>query len=184
MDRRTFTKITLGGAAAVGIGAVSVPFIKSLSRTEDKYLGVDLSEIGPGEHRIVKWSGLGGAPWEEMGGAPIFILHRTAEMLGFADQSREFSKNPESKGSKVLKKQWLIVKPICTHLGCRLYWEPDRVLRDSFTGTPSATPFACRCHGAVFDYAGRPHGGPAAKNLLVPAYTFVSEHEIALGRRT
>ena len=45
------------------------------------------------------------------------------------------------------------VKPVCTHMGCALKWNPDEISWD------------CTCHGSRFDYRGNVLGGPAFQAL-------------------
>jgi nitrite reductase/ring-hydroxylating ferredoxin subunit len=47
----------------------------------------------------------------------------------------------------------LALRPICTHKGCTVHWEPDFF------------QFDCPCHGSKFDLLGQVTHGPAKKPL-------------------
>jgi ubiquinol-cytochrome c reductase iron-sulfur subunit len=73
-ERRT-TVLVAAAVGGAGIAAIAAPFVASFAPSERaKAAGapveVDIAGIAPGELRTVEWRGL-----------PVWILHRTPEML-------------------------------------------------------------------------------------------------------
>ena len=108
-----------GGVAAVGAGA---PFVLSLQPSErakaaGAQVEVDLSQVAPGTMISVEWQG-----------KPVWIVHRTQEMLDLlpknngdlADPGSEVPQQPEycHNASRSIRPEFLVVLGICTHLGC------------------------------------------------------------------
>ena len=173
-----------GGAAAV---ATAVPFTASMLPSDRaKAMGApveaDISQLAPGEKMTVEWRG-----------QPVWIVHRTPEMLEGVKKDDDKVADPKS-----LRKQdeltpeyarneyrsrdpkYLVVVGICTHLGCspqdRLKAGPEPFASDWAGG------FYCPCHGSLFDLAGRVYKNkPAPDNLRVPPYTFLAEGKILIG---
>ncbi|QCE33760.1 ubiquinol-cytochrome c reductase iron-sulfur subunit [Acetobacteraceae bacterium] len=165
---------TTCACAGAGACALAVPLIDSLygvnrgttaALSQNALLEVDLSDLKEGAHKIVQWRGL-----------PVFIQHRTPEMLVELQKqtlrtrlrdpdSKRFQQPPEaSNWHRSLRPEYLILINICTHLGCITMFEPQK---DS--------AFHCPCHGSWFDGAGRVFKNmPAAFNLPVPPVTFQS----------
>ncbi len=50
----------------------------------------------------------------------------------------------------------LAIGTTCTHLGCRVFYRPER---------PERTRFHCPCHQGFFDQLGNPTGGPPERAL-------------------
>ena len=50
----------------------------------------------------------------------------------------------------------LAIGTTCTHLGCRVFYRPER---------PEETRFHCPCHQGFFDQLGNPTGGPPERAL-------------------
>lgn len=68
------------------------------------------------------------------------------------------------RGPKIAK---YAIKPICTHLGCTVKWNPQK------------NRFICPCHGSQYDHLGRVIHGPARRPL--PLITVVvKENQIRL----
>jgi ubiquinol-cytochrome c reductase iron-sulfur subunit len=174
-----------GGAAAV---TTAVPFVASMLPSERaEALGApveaDIGQLAPGEKMTVEWRG-----------QPVWILHRTKEML--EDVKKDDGKVADPKSERhadeftppyarneyrSIKPQYLVVVGICTHLGCT----PIDKLQ------PVSEPFApdwnggfyCPCHGSLYDLAGRVYKNkPAPDNLRVPPYTYVSDNKILIGQ--
>ena len=180
--------IASGCAGAVGAGFVAVPFVSSFepserARAAGAPVEVDISGIAPGEKLTVAWRG-----------KPVWIVHRTPEQLAELPKIDAELADPESKRTnfsttpeyarndwRSIKKDFLVVVGICTHLGC----SPG----DKFT--PGAQPslpddwaggFLCPCHGSTFDMSGRVFKDkPAPDNLEVPPYMYLSDSRILIG---
>src|SRR2546427_6111188 len=145
-----------GSAAAV---ATAVPFAASMLPSERaEALGApveaDIGQLNPGEKMTVEWRG-----------QPVWILHRTQEMLEeikhadgkVADPRSERKKGeltPEYARNELrsIKPEYLVVVGICTHLGCspqdRLKAGPDAFESDWTGGS------TCPCPGSPFDLTG------------------------------
>ena len=180
--------IASGCAGAVGAGFLAVPFVRSFepserARAAGAPVEVDISGIKPGEKLTVEWRG-----------KPVWIVRRTPEQLAelpkldneLADpmsQRTAFAATPEFARNdwRSLKKEYLVVVGICSHLGC----SPG----DKFT--PGAQPslpndwqggFLCPCHGSTFDMSGRVFKDkPAPDNLEVPPYMYLSDSRLLIG---
>jgi ubiquinol-cytochrome c reductase iron-sulfur subunit len=173
-----------GGAATV---AAAVPFVASMLPSERaKAIGApveaDISYLPPGEMLRVEWRG-----------QPVWIVHRTKEMLeGIkADDDKVADPKSERKPSELtpeyarnefrsIKPEYLVVVGICTHLGCspsdRLKAQPEPFDPEWNGG------FYCPCHGSLFDLAGRVYKNkPAPDNLAVPPHSFLSDTKLLIG---
>lgn len=166
--RRDFLYVSTSAMAVVGVAAVAWPFIAqmnpdaavlALASTE-----VDLSSIEIGSSVTIKWRG-----------APVFIRRRSGEEISEA-QAVDFSdmKDPASDSERVLEghEEWLIMVANCTHLGCI----PQEVTSEGAFGG-----WQCKCHGSIYDTAGRIVKGPAPANLVVPDYEFLSDTLVKIG---
>lgn len=163
--------LAAGGMAVVGACSVAWPFVNSMNPAADVLalasIEVDLSPIQPGQTIKVKWRGV-----------PVFIRHRTSADIeaSRAVPMREL-KDPQADEARVQKghDQWLIMKGVCTHLGC----VPLAGAGD-FGGENHGGWF-CPCHGSHYDTAGRIRKGPAPKNLEVPQYIFLTDNRVKIG---
>ena len=182
---------TLGLTAVLGgLGgaAVAVPFVSTFTPSEKaKAAGapveVDLSEIAPGNMKVVEWRG-----------KPGWILRRTPEMLEsieghddelvdpeseqfYQDKTPEYAKNH----ARAIRPEYLVVVGICSHLGCS---PSNRFAEGAQPSLPADWPggWLCPCHGSTFDLSGRVFKNkPANKNLDVPPYMFLSDSTILVG---
>jgi ubiquinol-cytochrome c reductase iron-sulfur subunit len=180
--------IASGCAGAVGAGFLAVPFVRSFepserARAAGAPVEVDISSIKPGEKLTVEWRG-----------KPVWIVRRTAEQLAelpkldneLADpmsQRTAFATTPEFARNdwRSIKKEYLVVVGICSHLGC----SPG----DKFTPGPQPSlpndwqgGFLCPCHGSTFDMSGRVFKDkPAPDNLEVPPYQYLSDARLLIG---
>jgi ubiquinol-cytochrome c reductase iron-sulfur subunit len=115
------TASVVGGA---GVLAAAAPFVASFTPSERaKAAGapveVDLSGIAPGAMKTVEWRG-----------KPVWILHRTPEMIEAIKKTSDQVADPGSSRTayptppyaqnvlRSIKPEYLIVVGICTHLGC------------------------------------------------------------------
>ncbi|MDE2344229.1 MAG: ubiquinol-cytochrome c reductase iron-sulfur subunit [Betaproteobacteria bacterium] len=159
-SRRDFLGALTASVAGAGAIAACVPFVKSMSPSSDVLdkatVEIDISKIGTGQEKTVAWQG-----------KPVFILHRTPEMISEMKSSKG-GKDPEPDSKRIQHPEWLIVVGICTHLGC----VPNK----------TSSGWFCPCHGSVYDNSGRIITGPAPKNLILPPYHFVSDEKIVIGK--
>ncbi len=99
-------------------------------------------------------------------------------------------KDPKSQGSeqpafaenqyRSREPEWLVMIAICTHLGCVPDYRPEA--GGDFWPVWKGG-FFCPCHGSAYDLAGRVmDGSPAPRNMPVPAYEFVSDNELRIGK--
>lgn len=172
----------VGGAGAV---AAAVPFVASFAPSERaKAAGapveVDLSAIAPGEMKTVEWRG-----------KPVWILHRTPEMIESVKRVDDKLADPNSERTayptppyarnqlRSIKPQYFIAVGICTHLGCSPVG-PKAPNTDAALGADAG--FLCPCHGSTFDLAGRVFKNkPAPDNLEVPPHKFLSDAVVLIG---
>jgi ubiquinol-cytochrome c reductase iron-sulfur subunit len=164
-------------AGAVGVGAVAVPFVSSFQPSERaKAAGAaveaDISGLKPGEKMTVEWRG-----------KPVWIVRRTPEQLAQLPKVDKELADPESKRTnwRSIKKEYLVVVGICSHLGCS---PSDKFNPGAQPSLPDdwAGGFLCPCHGSTFDMSGRVFKDkPAPDNLEVPPYMYLSDTRLIIG---
>ena len=164
VNRRDFLSLATGFALAVGAVGAAQPLARSLFPAQDvlamSTTEVDLSTIPVGTTRTVIYRG-----------KVVFVRHRTEQDIAAAAAGdKTVVIQPENDVNRVQKSQWLVVMGNCTHLGC--------VPKAQDVGQEG---WACPCHGSHFDSSGRVVKGPAAMNLPVPDYRFVSDTKIVIG---
>ena len=174
-------------AGAAGAAALATPFVASFAPYERaKAAGaaveVDIAGVKPGEKITVEWRG-----------KPIWILHRTPDMLDSLKKDEGELADPNSDRKAIpipeyAKNQWRSIKPevlvvvgICTHLGCspsdKFAPGPQPSLPDDWPGG-----FLCACHGSTFDLAGRVFKNkPAPDNLEVPPHMYLADNKLLIG---
>jgi len=139
----------------------------------------DIGNIEPGALVTVEWQG-----------RPVWILHRSGEMLGrlgtgdgrLSDPRSEVPQQPAycKNPARALKPEYFVSIGLCTHLGCVPTFRPEIAPADLGTGWPGG--FYCPCHGSKFDLAGRVHKGvPAPTNLVIPRYAYLSDVRLIIG---
>lgn len=171
-----------GGVAAV---AAATPFFMSMfpsarARAAGAPVEVDISKVEPGMMIRAEWRS-----------KPVWILHRTPEMVKSLPQLDPQVADPGSKAQmqpdyaqneyRSIKPEWLVVVGICTHLGCsptdKLQAGPASGLGEDWKGG-----FYCPCHGSKFDLAGRVFKDvPAPTNLEVPKHQFLTDTRLLIG---
>ena len=174
-------------AGAAGAAALATPFVSSFAPSEKaKAAGaaveVDIAGVKPGEKITVEWRG-----------KPIWILHRTPDMLDSLKKDEGELADPNSDRKAIpipeyAKNQWRSIKPevlvvvgICTHLGCS---PSDKFAPGAQPSLPDNWPggFLCACHGSTFDLAGRVFKNkPAPDNLEVPPHMYLSDNKLLIG---
>ena len=131
-DRRKRLTAATGLVGAAGLAAASIPFVASMSPSERARAGgapveADFAKLEPGEQITVEWRG-----------RPVWILRRTATMLKALESPAHRLKlaDPDSRvmgqqpayarnALRSLNPEYLVVVPICTHLGCVPTFRPD-----------------------------------------------------------
>jgi ubiquinol-cytochrome c reductase iron-sulfur subunit len=172
----------VGGVAGL---AAAVPFVLSMNPSERaKSAGApveeDISKLAPGEMKIVEWQG-----------KPVWIIHRSREMIESLKKTDEKVSDPKSdrpnqpeyakNETRSIKPEYMVVVGICTHLGCS---PTEKFKTGAESGIDPAWPggFLCACHGSTYDLAGRVYKNkPAPDNLMVPPYKFLSDSMIVIG---
>ncbi|MBL7251808.1 ubiquinol-cytochrome c reductase iron-sulfur subunit [Alloalcanivorax sp. C16-2] len=179
-SRRTFLiglTSTVGVAGAIG---AAVPFVKSWqpsakAENAGAPVEVDVSKLEMGQRVVAEWRG-----------QPVWVVRRTDDMVANLDKLNDQLKDPESKDKqqppyaanewRSIKKEYLVLIGICTHLGCSPLFEEEPTVELKYGG------FFCPCHGSKFDLAGRVYEGvPAPTNLVVPPHSYVSDAVIIVG---
>ena len=176
------------GTGAVGLAGglgASIPFIASMApsaraRAAGAPVEVDLKNLEPGMMVTVEWRG-----------KPVWVLHRTDEMVQSLSEIADEVQDPMSSSPmqpkyagnrhRSIKPEYLVLVGICTHLGC----SPTTKLvvgSGSGLGEDWRGGFFCPCHGSKFDLAGRVYKGvPAPVNLEVPPHMFTTDNSIIIG---
>ncbi len=184
IKRRRFLNRVLGGFTVLGGIFAMVPFVRALFPNElTKALGapleVSLSDLAPGQLKVVGWRG-----------KPVWIIRRTGDVLDNLAQNAAVLADPNSKistqpvyisdTSRAIRPEYLILVGICPHLGCSPLYKPlpqDPDFGDDWNGG-----FFCPCHGSKFDMAGRVYKNmPAPSNLEVPPHRYADDTTVIIG---
>nr|AQQ75286.1 hypothetical protein [uncultured bacterium] len=184
-DGRRLAVITTCAVGGAGVVAAAVPFALSFSPSERaKAAGApvefDVSTLQPGEMKAVEWRG-----------RPVWVLHRTPEMIESVKRTSDRVADPNSERTayptpdyaknelRSIKPEYLVVVGICSHLGCA----PSGPFPAG--GNPQLggdMGFVCPCHGSTFDLAGRVFKNkPAPDNLEVPPHKYLSDTTLLIG---
>ncbi|UCV13883.1 ubiquinol-cytochrome c reductase iron-sulfur subunit [Quatrionicoccus australiensis] len=181
--RRRWLMATAGLGGALTLTALT-PFVSSLLPSERaKAAGapveVEIDKLAAGDMMIVEWRG-----------KPVWILHRTPEMLAALKKAEPFLADPASEERqqpdyatneyRSRKPELLVAIGICTHLGC----SPSKAFDagDAALGADWPGGFLCPCHGSTFDFAGRVFKNkPAPTNLEIPPHRYLSDSRLIIG---
>lgn len=184
-SRRRFLIASTSVVGGAGALAVAWPFLSSMqpsarARAAGAPVEVDVSKIEPGEMIRVEWRG-----------QPVWIVHRTDEMLSSLSALSSKLRDPDSAVEtqqpayaknevRSIKPEYLVLVGICTHLGCSPTFRPEPAPAD--LGAEWKGGFFCPCHGSRFDLAGRVYQNvPAATNLIVPPHSYLADNRILVG---
>lgn len=183
-SRRKLLLTATAATGAVGVAFAAAPFIASWTPSERaQALGapteLDLAQIEPGQMTVTVWRK-----------QPIYVVHRTAEMVATLGNHQALLKDPESTDSeqpsyaanrmRSRTPEFLVLIGTCTHLGClpKPHFDPH----DPQIGAYWPGGWLCPCHGSRFDLAGRVfEGSPASVNLRVPPYAFAGPRKLVIG---
>lgn len=182
LSRRRFLTTATTVVGAVGAVSLTVPFIASWApsakaKAAGAPVDADISKLEVGALMIVEWRG-----------RPVWIIHRSQQVLAELPKHDGVLRDPESNESvqpSYAKNEWRSIKPeylilvgICTHLGCSPSYRPE--IDGVAPGWPGG--FYCMCHGSKFDLAGRVYKSvPAPTNLVVPPHKYLSDTVIRIG---
>jgi ubiquinol-cytochrome c reductase iron-sulfur subunit len=187
--RRSLLVAATTATGAIGVAFAATPFLVSWkpsarARAMGAPVEVDVSKLEPGAMMKVEWRG-----------QPIFVLRRTPEMVAtldkdtdlLADPGSEISEQPEyaKNNARSIKPDVLVVKAVCTHLGCapQAVFEVGAADLSARVGREWPGGFFCPCHGSMFDLAGRVMKNvPAPKNLIIPPYSWMDDSHILVGQ--
>jgi ubiquinol-cytochrome c reductase iron-sulfur subunit len=185
--RRHFLTVATAFTGALGAIAAAVPFVSSFRPSaRAQALGapveVDVSKIEPGAMLRVEWRG-----------RPIWVLHRTEQMLAAVTAPNPRLRDPGSLESiqppyaaneyRSVRPNFLVLEGVCTHLGCAPLARFE--IGPADLGPDWRGGFFCPCHGSSFDLSGRVFDGvPAQTNLPVPPYRFIGDGIILIGSDT
>jgi ubiquinol-cytochrome c reductase iron-sulfur subunit len=183
-DRRGFLTFATTATGVIGAAFAAVPFIESWNPSERARAAglpveVDLTKIEPGQMITVVYRK-----------QPIYVVHRTPEMLDSLSDHDNRLKDPASADSdqpdyaknadRAIRPDFLVVIGICTHLGCLPKTRFQKALPELGADWPGG--FQCPCHGSRFDLAGRVFdGSPASTNLRIPQYSYPSDNTLVIG---
>ena len=182
LERRQFLLTAVKAFSAFGVFGALYPFVASMApsvtaEAAGAPIEVDLSGMRDGEQKTVVWRG-----------KPIWIIKRNPETLAklsdldLRDPASKIPQQPKYAENpyRSIKKEYLILVGVCTHLGCAPTYRPDAGASD--LGTDWRGGFFCACHGSKFDLAGRVYKNmPAPINLEVPPYHFMDENTLVIG---
>ena len=182
--RRRFLVAATSVVGAAGAVGAAVPFVGSwFPSAKAKAAGapvkVNISKIEPGQQIVAEWRG-----------QPVFVVHRTEEMLASLPKLNAELADPDSKASeqptyvnaqtRSFKPEILILVGLCTHLGCSPSFRPEVAPAD--LGAQWLGGYFCPCHGSRYDMAGRVYKSqPAPLNLPVPPHSYESADVVILG---
>jgi ubiquinol-cytochrome c reductase iron-sulfur subunit len=182
--RRQLLIATSAAGVAASLGVV-IPLVSSLMPSERaKAAGApveaDISRLAPGQMMTIEWRG-----------KPVWIIHRTPEMLASLKKSESHLVDPASKERqqpdyaaneyRSIRPEIMVAIGICTHLGCS---PTDKFKEGDAQGMQAdwAGGFLCPCHGSQFDLAGRVYKSmPAPTNLEVPPHQYLTDMRLLIG---
>jgi ubiquinol-cytochrome c reductase iron-sulfur subunit len=166
------TSVT-GAVAGVGIAAPFVAswFPSARALAAGAPVQYDVSKVEPGQQITIEWRG-----------KPVWILHRTQEMLDKLPGNAPLLVDPDSKEDqqpkyikgvdRSIKPEFLVAVGVCTHLGCSPTLKKE-IGAASDMGADWPGGYYCPCHNSRFDLSARVFkGSPAPKNLVIPPHHY------------
>ncbi len=182
--RRRFLVAATSVVGAAGAAGAAIPFLGSWApsaraKAAGAPVRVNISKVEPGQQIVAEWRG-----------QPVFILHRTPEIMEGLKKIEAKLADPESKESdqptyvdgeeRSIKPELLIVLGVCTHLGCAPNFRPEVAPAD--LGPEWVGGYFCACHGSRYDLAGRVYKSqPAPLNLPVPPHSYETDSIVIIG---
>jgi len=184
--RRNFLIGATSVVGTAGVVGATVPFVGSWNPSAKALaagapIRVDIGKLNPGDI-------LGPIPaWRDR---PIFVVHRTEEMMSRLNSMNDRLADPNSAQERqpdYARNETRSIRPdigiligICTHLSCSPKFNPT--IAPQAYDSEWVGGFYCPCHGSKFDLAGRVYKEvPAPTNLEVPPHFFESESVVVIG---
>ncbi len=182
-SRRRFLTGAVSVVGGVGAAYTAVPFLaywnpSATTRAAGAPVEVDASTLQPGQKVNITWRG-----------QPVWVIRRSEAAIEALESVNDELRDPESAVvsqqpayaqniHRSIDPEFLVLVPICTHLGCIPSFMPQAGSLDAdWQGG-----FFCPCHGSKFDMAGRVYSGvPAPTNLVVPPYRIADDGLIVVG---
>ncbi len=129
--RRRFLVAATSVVGAAGAAGAAIPFLggswappSARAKAAGAPVRVNIGKIEPGQQIVAEWRG-----------QPVFVLHRTPEIMEGLKKIETQLADPESKESdqptyvdheeRSIKPELLIVLGVCTHLGCAPNFRPE-----------------------------------------------------------
>ncbi|PWG65190.1 ubiquinol-cytochrome c reductase iron-sulfur subunit [Sediminicurvatus halobius] len=182
-NRRRFLTGAVSVVGGVGVAYTAVPFLaywnpSARTRAAGAPVEVDVSSLEPGQRITLEWRG-----------SPVWVVRRSEEAIAALEEMSDRLRDPQSQVEsqqpayaqnvyRSVDPEFLVVVPICTHLGCIPSFRPE----PGSMGADWNGGFFCPCHGSRFDLAGRVYAGvPAPTNLRVPPHRMAGENRIVIG---
>lgn len=169
--RRDFITLAAVGTAGVGGLAIVYPLVSQMAPSKDVLaastteLDISSLEVGQSIKAIFRKQ-------------PVFVRHLTQEEIDAANAVDVGSlRDGQTLAERTLpgKENILVVKGVCTHLGCVPLGAAEGENKGEYGG------YFCPCHGSHYDTAARIRKGPAPSNLVVPEYQFTSDTTLLIG---
>jgi len=182
-SRRRFLTGAVGVVGGGRAAAEAVPFLaywnpSARTKAAGAPIEVDTSTLEPGQKINLTWRG-----------QPVWVIRRSEaaieSLAGLEDTVSDPQSNVSSQQPTYAKNvhrsidpEFLVLVPICTHLGCIPSYMPQAGSLDAdWQGG-----FFCPCHGSKFDLAGRVYRGvPAPTNLQVPPHRMADNGALVIG---
>jgi ubiquinol-cytochrome c reductase iron-sulfur subunit len=180
-SRRDFLYVATAATGGVGACACVWPLLDQMNPSSgvlaEASQEIDIAAVQPGQQMVFTWRG-----------HPLVVRRRTEREIYLARKTElsalldPLARNanlaetaPATDANRVIHPEWLVLTGVCTHLGCTPVPSTPAAPLGRYGG------WLCRCHGSEFDTAGRVRTGPAAQNLFIPPYAFLSPTKIKVG---
>lgn len=173
---RIAVKLMFLSGLAVVLYALSASLFKGDGDTEATALQISLSDLAPGQWRLVDWRG-----------RTLLIVHRTPDMLAeitrldaqLKDPASTWSRQPEAAKNpyRALKPEYFIALAYDTGVSCVVELVDYLPVKDAWRGG-----FTDPCQGSRYDFAGRVFKDQRApRNLSIPPHKYLDAQTVLLG---
>jgi len=187
-DQRRKLVFAVSAIGGLGAAVTAIPLVGSLMPSQRAHsagapVEVDIDKLQPGQMMTLEWRG-----------KPVWVVHRSPEMLAGLTRLNGVLADPESRrpmqpddcrnAHRSIKPEIFVAVGICTHLGCspseKFNPGPESAIDADWPGG-----FFCPCHGSTFDLAGRVFlNKPAPDNLEIPPHRYLTATRLVIGDDT